>query len=1233
MVDKKELAQILTNHAVGQSKTSYSESDITDGMLKHYNTEMDKFMKKYPDFDVYLDDYSGTEDDLFIDILINTAKKGGFNLVEGLGEEEGDPTTLEEDFQDDLTMKWLSGDKAALSKFVADNIDKMGDPHINKMAKEYANDDNKMYDFIEMILTKLGKLDEGEEEMVETKKKEGDKWNVYSKDGKKLLGSHDSEGDADAQLAAIEISKHEAKTITNEDLSNIYEMIFVECPESMAAFEEFIGNHLDLVRSTNDTMIIKEGINILEPMKEFFNENEGIGSKLKGAIGKTKGKIDKSLGKIFNSGEEEGDGEEVNEDVDQRIVDFLKENPEPTDDQVHALADELGIETDELEAEFYKIAGAAVNEKAVSVAQQQLFGSALSVKRGEQKLSDLPADVQDEVKGIVDSMTEEEIKKMASTKQTGLPDKVKENKNGDKVGDTPNDQDGSTSDDGDGENTNTPAPEDGSKLGTQDDPDLGDGQPIKVDGNTVTIKEGDEIETEMLKGSVTKVGEEGIGMCYDDDCCDAVECDDEGYGIMSPETLMEAKSLKINGKMIKEAKLEDQILLFVGQSDTGVSKEAIDGQFPHSSDAEISAAMDKIKDKVKIDGDNVSLNEAKLEDDEHDQEGSTADNDAENTDTPPADGTGAEKGALELEKGDKIKIGDVEGTMTKATDSGIEVKTGSGETENIAMSGLNVNEGCEVNGKSVVIKEGKIYEADDNNDEEEIVNEDKFSIVLVSKDHGDGTIDGSWVQDVVGADLEDAIQRAKDTEAANGNKQDYAVVKQLAGGSPNYDTKTSLKRLDTKRIGENRTKPVDKNNVFDVAGEVYDTIELPKGYKESDFKNLMTDKKSVKDALGKLGYDDDDKSVELVTKELMDNIDETCTEKIVDIEEALVKSAKNLVVGKKYKTPSGLGGVFTIEYMGKEGDKHQFKNVTNKDFEGAIYSYTDDEISKVIHENEMNEDHLEGRDAQMEYIIQNSEDFDTADDFINMTDDEVQEKYLEIEALSDTSEADNPYMVGKHELKDGDTYKTKDGTDVIFMGYDDATEAEGKNYLFDDGTGTQAYTKEEAESLLEAELKQPVKSATFKKWERELRKQLGEIFGREAIKDILITPNITKGNQVIKIKFDPRTEGADDDEIKDWLKELHKHFFRNKPRGMKWDEKEKSWSITESTEIMEADMGDEEGDAPTVNKDEEGKIEKLPMFEDFKGGSTMRKNVTKANLDEGDKLPSFNMFMESRKEK
>lgn len=56
-----------------------------------------------------------------------------------------------------------------------------------------------------------------------------------------------------------------------------------------------------------------------------------------------------------------------------------------------------------------------MNEKATSVAQQQLFGTALAVKTGETEIDDLPQDVADKVEDIVDSMSETDIRDFAET--------------------------------------------------------------------------------------------------------------------------------------------------------------------------------------------------------------------------------------------------------------------------------------------------------------------------------------------------------------------------------------------------------------------------------------------------------------------------------------------------------------------------------------------------------------------------------------------------------------------------------------------------------------------------------------------------------------------------------------------------------------------------------------------------------------------------------------------------
>jgi len=59
---------------------------------------------------------------------------------------------------------------------------------------------------------------------------------------------------------------------------------------------------------------------------------------------------------------------------------------------------------------------------ATSQQQQKLFGLALAVKRGEVS----PSEVSDEVKDIVDRMSEKDIEDFAGTKHAGLPKKVEQ---------------------------------------------------------------------------------------------------------------------------------------------------------------------------------------------------------------------------------------------------------------------------------------------------------------------------------------------------------------------------------------------------------------------------------------------------------------------------------------------------------------------------------------------------------------------------------------------------------------------------------------------------------------------------------------------------------------------------------------------------------------------------------------------------------------------------------------
>lgn len=63
-------------------------------------------------------------------------------------------------------------------------------------------------------------------------------------------------------------------------------------------------------------------------------------------------------------------------------------------------------------------------EKSVSKSQQRLFGIALSVKRGDTDIADVPAEYRSDIKDMVDGMTEKQLLKYAKTKHDGLPNKV-----------------------------------------------------------------------------------------------------------------------------------------------------------------------------------------------------------------------------------------------------------------------------------------------------------------------------------------------------------------------------------------------------------------------------------------------------------------------------------------------------------------------------------------------------------------------------------------------------------------------------------------------------------------------------------------------------------------------------------------------------------------------------------------------------------------------------------------
>lgn len=75
-------------------------------------------------------------------------------------------------------------------------------------------------------------------------------------------------------------------------------------------------------------------------------------------------------------------------------------------------------------------------------------------------------------------------------------------------------------------------------------------------------------------------------------------------------------------------------------------------------------------------------------------------------------------------------------------------------------------------------------------------------------------------------------------------------------------------------------------------------------------------------------------------------------DKIEKEDDELNESLKiDLVKGEKYEVPSGVGGVFPVEYIGKEGDRHKFLNL-NKEWAKSklwkFFLFTDDKVNEFV---------------------------------------------------------------------------------------------------------------------------------------------------------------------------------------------------------------------------------------------------------------------------------------------
>lgn len=69
----------------------------------------------------------------------------------------------------------------------------------------------------------------------------------------------------------------------------------------------------------------------------------------------------------------------------------------------------------------------------------------------------------------------------------------------------------------------------------------------------------------------------------------------------------------------------------------------------------------------------------------------------------------------------------------------------------------------------------------------------KYSLINVSE-RKNGLVSGVWIQDFTGT-KEGVLQMAKNTEKANGNRIDVAVVNCVGGSAPVYDYLTNIKEI------------------------------------------------------------------------------------------------------------------------------------------------------------------------------------------------------------------------------------------------------------------------------------------------------------------------------------------------------------------------------------------------------------------------------------------------------
>jgi len=114
-------------------------------------------------------------------------------------------------------------------------------------------------------------------------------------------------------------------------------------------------------------------------------------------------------------------------DIESAIIDFFKESPHPEDQEIHALAENLGIDKHEFEEIIYKLFGDTVSKSAMEIPKDEMEKGIEVEKEHKRTITDLynelenrdPTDdeIEEMAKSIVEDHEDETVKDL-----TGEPD-------------------------------------------------------------------------------------------------------------------------------------------------------------------------------------------------------------------------------------------------------------------------------------------------------------------------------------------------------------------------------------------------------------------------------------------------------------------------------------------------------------------------------------------------------------------------------------------------------------------------------------------------------------------------------------------------------------------------------------------------------------------------------------------------------------------------------------------